>query len=120
MSIEMTDATMGIWFCNIDRGDWMAAVDRTPEGGAVINYRFRHYVDDKVFDSDDVKNWYKVAAKDYKETMEVTKKLAQMISKTFGYKYHELLRGNLSTDDYAALLIHQEWAHTQTVAKWET
>ena len=28
----------------------------------IMEYRFRYYKDDKVFDSKDVKNWYKMAA----------------------------------------------------------
>ena len=58
MTIESTKDTIGIWYIKIgDDQDWMAGLTKV-EDGLMLQYRFRHYKDDKVWDSKDEKSWY--------------------------------------------------------------
>jgi hypothetical protein len=54
---------LALWYVRIaSRGDWLGAVTRkrADDQRWKLIYRFRWYTDDRrrVFDSDDVKNWY--------------------------------------------------------------
>lgn len=58
MTIEITKDTIGIWYMKIgDDQDWMAGLTKV-EDGLKLQYRFRYYKDDKVWDSKDEKRWY--------------------------------------------------------------
>ena len=61
--IELTDKTRvhGFWFCGARGIDWLAVVIKQGDGAWEAIYRFRYHVDDKTFDSDDEKHWYKIA-----------------------------------------------------------
>lgn len=58
------EKTVGIWFLpTTENQDWMATVrEIEPDAKYELVYRFRYYKDDKVFDSEDEKNWYKATA----------------------------------------------------------
>jgi len=43
--------------------DWLGYVSKQPGECWRLEYRFRYYVDDKSFDSDDRKSWYAFTAK---------------------------------------------------------
>lgn len=60
--IEFSEDTIGIWFVGLPKGDWLASVFTEDDKPCLI-YRFRYHVDDKAFDSDDEKNWYRLAPK---------------------------------------------------------
>lgn len=57
MSIVISEKILGTWYVPFTGGDWLAAIERGSDAYHLI-YRFRYYVDDKSFDSDDTKNWY--------------------------------------------------------------
>lgn len=58
--ITFDEKIVGVWFLNhLPMQDWMAAVQEIePDSKYKLTYRFRYYKDDKVFDSEDKKNWY--------------------------------------------------------------
>lgn len=92
--IEMDDKIVAIWFLSTTpEQDWMAAVrvieeDRKYE----LVYRFRYYKDDKVFDSDDKKNWYKgeiTATRSY--VIAALRLVGQTMASAHGNQLYELL-----------------------------
>ena len=64
--------TVGIWYLVLvrDNTDIMAAVTEVePDKRYKLDYRFRYYADDKVFNSEDKKSWYHLEAQITKEKM---------------------------------------------------
>jgi hypothetical protein len=59
VSGEMNEYMVGIWTCEVPGGDFMVKCFRNSEGKYEADARFRKHVDDKVFDSEDEKFWYK-------------------------------------------------------------
>ncbi len=57
-----TDNTycLGIWFCEREDCDWLAAVTREGDEPLQLTYRIRYYADDKHFNSDDEKSAWTV------------------------------------------------------------
>lgn len=56
-----------LYFVGWNDGDWMGTIYRHADGPWLVEYRFRYYVDDKSWDSDDVKNFYAMTAPDGSE-----------------------------------------------------
>ena len=78
MSIEINERTIAVWavsFMKEDNMDWLAGAWETDDE-YIAMYRFRYYVDDKTFDSNDKKNWYKMTVK--KETVSKEKFIQTM------------------------------------------
>jgi hypothetical protein len=67
--ISLTEYTyvLGFWYVQGEGCDWLAAVTREPNEPFVMRYRFRYYVDDKDFDSGDVKSWWEARFPDLDE-----------------------------------------------------
>jgi hypothetical protein len=61
MSLVIDEKMVGIWYLHtLPTQDWMATVrELVPDEKYELTYRFSYYKDDKVFDSDDKKNWYR-------------------------------------------------------------
>lgn len=60
MTIVFGEHTIGAWFVSMDGNrDWLCAAHRDEQGAHLVG-RVRIYVDDKRFDSDDVKKWVEV------------------------------------------------------------
>jgi len=59
--ITIDEKTLGLWNVPLpDRSDWLAAVrELVPDEKYQLDYRFRYYADDKVFESEDRKSWYR-------------------------------------------------------------
>lgn len=60
--IEFNEKIIGIWYVSTipDEQDWMGAVSEiAPEEKYKLVYRFRYYKDDKIFESEDKRNWYR-------------------------------------------------------------
>jgi hypothetical protein len=60
-ALALDDKIVGVWFLATGPGvDWMASVrEIQPDERYQLSYRFRYHKDDKPFDSDDEKHWYK-------------------------------------------------------------
>lgn len=58
--IDLSEKTVAIWYILLDSGtDWIAGITELVENEEyLIQYRFRYYEDNKVFESKDRKNWY--------------------------------------------------------------
>jgi len=61
--IELNDKTRvhGFWFCGMDGIDWLAVVIKQGDGAWEAIWRFRYHKDDKHFDSNDEKMWYRIS-----------------------------------------------------------
>jgi hypothetical protein len=59
--ITVDEHTVAIWYLQTtSTQDWTAALrELEPEAKYELTYRFRYYKDDKAFESEDEKHWYK-------------------------------------------------------------
>jgi hypothetical protein len=58
--IVIDEKLVGMWQVGLPKSDWLAGVrEIVPEEKYELVYRFRYYKDEKVFESQDTKNWYK-------------------------------------------------------------
>jgi hypothetical protein len=81
--------------------DWLCSVSEHDDG-IHIDYRFRYYNDDKTFDSEDTKNWYKaVVPKDETPSaLEIAKDLTAKLSEMSGCPSYELIRGESTFEQF--------------------
>jgi hypothetical protein len=58
--IVFDEKILAAWFIKLGPDqDWLCGLrELEPDAKYEINYRFRYYTDDEVFESKDVKNWY--------------------------------------------------------------
>jgi hypothetical protein len=59
--ITFDEKIVGVWFvATLPTQDWLAALrELEPDAKYELTYRFRYYKDDKPWDSEDKKNWYR-------------------------------------------------------------
>jgi hypothetical protein len=59
--IQLDDKVVGVWFLKTtEKQDWMACLREViPDDKYELTYRFRYYEDDKAFESEDRKSWYR-------------------------------------------------------------
>lgn len=81
--IDLNENTycLGLWYLEGDGKDWLAAVTRDGDGPMTLRYRFRYYVDDKAFDSNDRKNWYKATCPPHLTEDEIVASIDALVSK---------------------------------------
>lgn len=99
--IKLDDDTIGLWFVTIPekngeiKTDWLAGLGKEADGQLVLQCRFRHYRDDKTFESKDKKNWYRVeiSDEDVDHAIATVRELAAGLWKEFGGKRYEVLMG---------------------------
>lgn len=98
MTIELTEKLLGIWFVECDeKTDWLGSLERDDEkGGVIFTYRFRHYVDDKSFDSNDRKNWtsYHISGESAEKAVDVVRNLCVHLSTVDEGKIWECMMGD--------------------------
>lgn len=120
--IPETAEVATMWFCAHESGDFMAIVWRdTPQAGWRSMMRFRHYVDDKIFGSDDEKKWYGCA--EQQPTEECKQMLVRLMDEALAkakealpwFKMHVDFRADINGThaDFFAMLMKQPWAHAQ-------
>lgn len=92
--IKFSEDTIGVWYVQIPEGDWLASIFKE-DGKPCLVYRFRYYVDDKSFDSDDEKNWYKMEPKDgdadLDKLIETTRMVAGLTAARADSEVYELM-----------------------------
>lgn len=87
MNLQEGDYVCGLWFVNIPPcdqaprgGDWMGSLVRKKgETKNTVQYRFRWYKDERIFDHEDTKNWYSFTAD---EPMKVTQSKIGEVAET--------------------------------------
>lgn len=96
MTIELTENTIGIWFCKVsETSDFLGSIWKTA-GKLHLEYRFRHYVDDKPpFESEDTKNWYAFTGEldEEADMVELIRKTVSMMASANGTEPAEFMMG---------------------------
>lgn len=102
MSMTLDENTLGIWSVHLGAGNWLAQLAR--EGDKlVLTYRFRWYRDDRVYDSQDNKSWFRAETKslDIGRGVEAARRLyGEILQANPTNKGWELLRGERSVDEF--------------------
>lgn len=122
MTIEIKPETYfyGVWYQEAATFNFMGALFRPVKGGDwTFKWRFRHYRDDKVHDSADVRNWYTMHIKSSVTETEAVSKLTEVLAKIsvvgeehVGCKPMEFCEMRRPGDDEAMKkLSAMSWAH---------
>ena len=93
IEIKQENTYLGIWNAAFTGGDFMAIGWKTPTGPWKVEYRFRYYVDRKVFDSNDTRNWYGFSARDGSEASRISVKIAMDTIMKLGVETHGWANG---------------------------
>lgn len=114
--IEVTEATVGIWQVALPDGNWFAHMARRSGGGFEILYRFRWYRDQKVFDSRDVKHWWRgtVSSVSEDECLSKMRAIVAELAQAGGLSSWELIRGTKPLDEFMAALLKMPGIHADT------
>jgi hypothetical protein len=108
-TLEIDASTVGIWMTELPGGNWMAVVNRAPEGRRFrIAYRFRWYRDRKAWDSKDVRRRYATVVTNETEGSMISKMremwtvFASLASVKLGADAAgwELIRGGLTVAEF--------------------
>lgn len=119
MEINEKDYLLGIWFVGWGTGDWMAAIKRGDGPEFQLQYRFRYYEDQKAFDSDDRKSWYRGTLTDTNEDIVIKKinliaaTIAQSRQEADVLNDHVLVRGG--TEKFLEAMKGKDWMHLKSV-----
>lgn len=65
LEIKPENYYLGMWYMELPGGNWLCSAYHEkdqPEDNWTLLMRFRWYKDDKIFDSDDRRNWYTMKA----------------------------------------------------------
>lgn len=119
MSITINENLMSIWFFSFAGGDWMAGVSKTPDGQGKVDYRFRYYKDDKVWDSQDSKHWYE--AKGPLSRIEaLTERIFEMAQELMPVTgTYVLKRGARSDEEFLSEFEHAPFVHSRRLTEEE-
>ena len=103
MTIKFDENTVGIWYVQLsDVSDWLASI-RMDDGKGKLCYRFRYYKDDKVFESEDRKQWYDLETDDTEELIKAVRMLAEFMAADAGDEVYELMMSDCDGfDDFTA------------------
>lgn len=97
MTIKFDENTVGIWYVQLsDDSDWLASV-WMDDGKGKLCYRFRYYKDDKVFESEDRKNWYDLETGDTEKLIETVRMLAAGMATGSGVEVYELMMSDFDS-----------------------
>jgi len=117
VSVILDETIYGLWFIEIpEHGqDWLGSIKRNDDGTYTMNYRHRYYKDDKIFDSEDEKSWYKATDTLEKllDCVEITKDSATRFFGADNIRITSLLKEGKTFDEFMAEFhmlpfVHQE------------
>jgi hypothetical protein len=107
--IQISEGTIGLWSVALDGGNWLAHVEKLPDGHVQLLYRFRWYKDDKDFESKDDRNWYRFKTKKPGESPDelvaAVRKIFERLAKGAGHEAWELMRGERTPEELADLML---------------
>lgn len=121
--IEITEKTVGIWYIQLNyKTDFMAAITEIePDTEYNVTYRFRYYMDDKLFfESNDKKNWYSWSGKKTKnQVIALVKDMinVQVLLGASGKIYEILNDGNYN--DFIERFTNAPFAHKRDTTDQE-
>ncbi len=115
--IEVNDRTVGFWYVTLphQHGDWMAALQLLDGDRFKLTYRFRYYEDEKVFDSNDRKNWYSGEGDDCGGAVNKLRLLAGAIKEQANGEMWEVLRGDETVSEFMDKFMKLPFVHAKKV-----
>ena len=121
MTIELNERTVGVWFIQLTPAqDWLASIFTTDEGELKAIYRFRYYVDDKAFDSEDKKNWWEMTStKTIAETVENFREIYDKLWQLSGGDHYEILMDENGMDDFTERFRKLPFVNSMEISKEE-
>lgn len=117
MTIELSDTStiLGHWFTNIPGGDFMATVYRDNNDSPwQLRYRFRYHVDDKAFNSQDIKNWYQGTAEPGKSEQELFDQVdgvVKMMTSFIPNPELDVIKGPLSHEEFMKIFMFKDYVN---------
>ncbi len=101
IGIPLTNDTVGVWALMLPDSDWMAGI-WMEDGTVRMAYRFRYYVDDKTFDSEDAKHWYAIDSDDTSpdKMVEMMREIGNKMAASAGNDLYELMMADFD-DEHA-------------------
>lgn len=128
ITLESTNPPIALWFIGLgDALDFMGCLKRASAQSPEFHfdYRFRYHRDEKVFDSEDVKHWYHMTARDKteEEVLSLTRGIVLDLcakAKEFGTtpQLSEMLYKNYSDfDHFMREFQNHPWAYSKIASK---
>lgn len=112
--MDIDENTVGIWYIQLSRrSDWMGSIRRDVSGAFILDYRFRYYKDDKAFDSEDEKHWYKVTSKELQTLLDNTRQLVGAMATVSGGEQWECMRGERTPKEFFEAFKALPFVHTK-------
>lgn len=122
MEFDETDYVLGTWFAEKrGYGNYMMTVKRTKDGTWKGEYRFRYYVDDKVFGSKDRKSVYEITIDKKTKEEDIVKKMNMLFEaiKVHYTDIHEYIEVKGNVDKFMFLLGMRDWAQIKQLSAKE-
>lgn len=134
MAFEIKDGNtyLGLWFVyppedehlrehpEVPKADLMAVMWRDPEGRHHLQYRFRYYASDHVWDRQDRKSWYQGTAspdKDPADLIDGINAVCAMTAVRNGSSYDHVEMNVTTAEAFCDILTAQPWAHCHVMPK---
>jgi hypothetical protein len=121
--IEFNEKIVAVWYISLvpNKQDWMAALSEIkPDEKYKLVYRFRYYMDGKIFDSDDKRNWYAGEATGTRAyCLAALRNVAQELADTAEQKVYETLN-NGDFEDFLRRFESQPYTFVRLEGKHAT
>lgn len=124
IEIDETTYIVGIWFSSspLTNKNWMACIIKDPENTNKCKgwIRFRHVKGDKIFNSEDVKQWMTFISKENESedeainSIELFQKEVQLI---YPYKDKIIVKGDINK--MMSMSKNKDWIHTKDNELWK-
>lgn len=114
MTIEVGEATVGMWCIELGRdANWLAHLARLPSGKFALDYRVRHYLDDKLEGSADRKNWYhgELTGPEARVLHNMRRVFDEMLERAPGHRGWELVKGERTVEQFLEALRQMPGIH---------
>lgn len=124
MSINFDDTLQAIYFLSGHDQDWMAGINRAPDGTLTLNYRFRYYdpadPGNDAHSGKDRKSWTSMSSgpgAPLQESLDAMQKIMSTLEAA-GYKPKDgisctLIRGSMTTDQMYEAFRKLPFAHAR-------
>jgi hypothetical protein len=120
--IRFDEKIVALWFVATipDEQDWMAAIrELVPDEKYELVYRFRYYKDDKAFDSEDKRSWYRAELTGTRNYVLLTfRNLAERLHLASSGPLYEVLNDK-GMDDFLRRFQDMPFVHARMLSKGE-
>jgi hypothetical protein len=118
MAIELTKDTVAVWYFEMGEGhNFLAGLNRAPDGTFKLDYRFRYDRGGAPFDGTDKFSWWSgtIGSTDIDEVLPKMRAWVAECCKRLHCKptYDEILMTEAGLDDFLNRLTAMPWAHAR-------